>query len=283
MIGELVGFGYTGLNQPEAKVLQRLQLDITRFDPNGFYNVEAKSDTEEHIACHGDSGSPLIVYHTVNNPVTHKNITVPFVLGNLARIFGAHDLNPKTLTCPIPHEVNSHSFNSSQNTVTESFCNVANMLDWISQVTGISKENLSDPFYMPPHPPCINCKKKTVAEDKSSQNVLENNYTNTTYDTDMNFGDGDEEDDDQDEAMEAENERKKNQHPDWHIGVAVDENGLLGGDQPTIWIGGLSQDFLQAGPDSGSSSSSTLIPSSFTNSFVLLIFTLFTSFIIIIK
>jgi hypothetical protein len=278
LIGELVGFGFTGLNQPEAKVLQRLQLDITRFDPNGFYNVEAKSDTEEHIACHGDSGSPLVTYHSVTNPATNKNVTVPFVLGNLARIFGAHDLNSKTLTCPIPHEVNSHSFNSSQNTVTESFCNVASMLDWISQVSGISKENLSDPFYTPPHPPCVNCKKKNIQDKNKSHNGLENNYTNITYNSNMDDFDDDEEDDDEDDEIAAENDKKK-QNPEWHIGVAANENGLLGdgSNNPTIWIGGLSQDFLRAGPDD---SSSIALKSLTSNSFVLLLFTLFISFIL---
>ncbi|KAI8072009.1 trypsin-like cysteine/serine peptidase domain-containing protein [Thamnidium elegans] len=159
--GELIGFGFTGLEEIESRQLKRLQLDITKFEPTS--NVEARSDTEQHIACHGDSGSPLVVYDTVLDPVTHKNVTVPFVVGNLARIFGAHDESPTKLTCPIPHQINHHSLNSSQNTVYESFCNTATMLDWISDTTDIPVDSLSDPFYSPP---CTSCSKKDGADEE---------------------------------------------------------------------------------------------------------------------
>lgn len=153
-IGELIGFGYTGIDEIEARQLKRLQLDITKFNPTGSYNIEARSDTEQHIACHGDSGSPLVVYQSVIDPISQKNVTVPYVVGNLARIFGAHDESPTKLTCPIPHKINQHSTNSSQNTVYESFCNTATMLDWISDTTHIPVDSLSDPFYSPPCPGC---------------------------------------------------------------------------------------------------------------------------------
>lgn len=243
----MIGFGYTSLNQPEAKQLQRLQLDITRFNPNGFYNVEARSDTEEHIACHGDSGSPLVVYHTVENPTTKKNVTVPFVVGNLARIFGARDFSPTKLTCPIPLETANHGFNSSLNTVTESFCNTASMIDWISSATGISVNDLTDPFYSPPHPPCVNCKKKSKSKNSGSSSK-----DDPTLDSDE---DDEEEDIDEDESKQS-NEDEDRMHL-WHIGVAADENGLLDTNRSNhMWIGGIGHDFLsRMGPDTSNSAS----------------------------
>lgn len=183
----MVGFGYTGLDEPESPILKRMQLDITRFQPNGSFNIEARTDMEQRIACHGDSGSPLIVYQSVLNPATNKHETVPFVAGNLARIFGAHDAGPNRLTCPIPHKPDHkdeasvvlpyHKANyvpANQrpvNNVIESFCNISVMLDWISKVTGISKQNLSDPFY---EPPCSDCKSDTrdTNEGEDSQGNL---------------------------------------------------------------------------------------------------------------
>lgn len=252
LIGELIGFGYTSLNQPEAKQLQRLQLDITRFNPNGFYNVEARSDTEEHIACHGDSGSPLVVYRTVENPTTKKNVTVPFVVGNLARIFGARDLSPTKLTCPIPLETKDHPFNSSLNTVTESFCNTASMIDWISSATSISVHDLTDPFYSPPHPPCVNCKKNSKSKTSSSSSKGDQNEN---FDIDEDDDEEDEDEDEDESRKDSEDDDRKNQ---WHIGVAADENGLLDTNHTNhMWIGGIGHDFLsQMGPDTSNAPSS---------------------------
>lgn len=206
----MIGFGYTGLNESEAPTLKRLQLDITRFNPNGSYNVEARSDTEQHIACHGDSGSPLVVYQSVLNPFTNTNDTVPFVVGNLARIFGAHDASPTKLTCPIPHQIGHPNI---QNTVIESFCNISTMLDWIAQVTGISKKNLSDPFYAPP---CNAC-------NKDPQDVIID-------------------DDDEDKQGNINS-------LEWRIGVVTHE--FLNNQNSHLWIGGMNQqDFIiQAAPD----------------------------------
>lgn len=71
-----------------------------------------------------------------------NNATAPYALGLLARIFGVHDLDPDHATCPQPFKKDS-----KVPTITESFCNVSNMLDWISEITGISVANLTDPFY----------------------------------------------------------------------------------------------------------------------------------------
>jgi hypothetical protein len=209
-------------------------LDITRFNPNGLYNVEARSDTEEHIACHGDSGSPLVVYHTVENPSNRKNVSVPFVVGNLARIFGARDFSPAKLTCPIPHESANHAYNSTMNTVTESFCNTASMIDWVSASTGISVNDLTDPFYSPPHPPCVNCKKKTSSKGNGSKGQ--------NGDADSDDDDDEEEDADEDDIDDT---KTKNEQHQWHIGVAADENGLLDtSNTDHIWIGSMGHDFL---------------------------------------
>ncbi|KAI9336657.1 trypsin-like cysteine/serine peptidase domain-containing protein [Pilaira anomala] len=174
--GELIGFGYTGIDEIEARQLKRLQLDITKFNPTGSYNIEARSDTEQHIACHGDSGSPLVVYQSVIDPISQKNVTVPYVVGNLARIFGAHDESPTKLTCPIPHKISHHSTNSSQNTVYESFCNTATMLDWISDTTHIPVDSLSDPFYSPP---CPGCSSNSTFDEEIEQ--AKRNDTNTWH------------------------------------------------------------------------------------------------------
>ncbi|KAI8883326.1 trypsin-like serine protease, partial [Backusella circina FSU 941] len=145
--GDLVGFGYMDLEKKETQDMQKLKLNITRFMPKEpKMMVEARSDREEMIACHGDSGSPLVVHKTVTIPNTNEKVTVPFVAGNLARIFGAYDESPQSLTCPLPF-LSSQSRNGTVNSVVESFCNTATMLEWISSVVGISQENLADPFY----------------------------------------------------------------------------------------------------------------------------------------
>ncbi|KAG0741579.1 hypothetical protein G6F57_010929 [Rhizopus arrhizus] len=148
--GELIGFGFTGDEQ--AKTMQKLDLDIIRFE--NTFNIEARSETEDRVACHGDSGSPLVVHQTVADPSKNKKVQVSFVVGNLVRIYGAQDT--QTLTCPIPLDLNAHSTNSTLNTVTEIFVNIASVLDWISQVTGISSQDLTNPFYTPPFDPSKN-------------------------------------------------------------------------------------------------------------------------------
>ncbi|CAO3671804.1 unnamed protein product [Rhizopus microsporus] len=151
--GEFIGFGYTDLDGSQAKVLQKLVLNITRFDNTS--NIEAKTDTDEQIACHGDSGSPLITRQPMTDPKDNsQTIHVSFVLGNLVRIYGARDV--KAPTCPVPNRENNMT-----NSVTESFANVATVLDWISQVSGISTHNLTDPWY---EPPCPNCQE--MADDE---------------------------------------------------------------------------------------------------------------------
>lgn len=197
-----------------------MQLDITRFQSNGSSNIEAKTDMEQRIACHGDSGSPLIVYQSVLNPATNKHETVPFVAGNLARIFGAHDAGPTRLTCPIPHKPDhkdeisdAHPYRNGpsyvpvdqrpENNVIESFCNISAMLDWISKVTGISKQDLSDPFYSPP---CHDCKGSR----------------------DINMDD------------DADDNQGNINSLEWHIGVVTHD--FLNKQNSHLWIGGMNQD-----------------------------------------
>ncbi|CEJ00230.1 hypothetical protein RMCBS344292_14292 [Rhizopus microsporus] len=158
--GEFVGFGYTDLDGSQAKVLQKLVLNITRFDNTS--NIEAKTDTDEQIACHGDSGSPLITRQPMTDPKDKsQTIHVSFVLGNLVRIYGARDV--KAPTCPVPDRENNMT-----SSVTESFANVASVLDWISQVSGISTHNLTDPWY---EPPCPNCQEMTDDEQQTDRSA----------------------------------------------------------------------------------------------------------------
>lgn len=250
----MVGFGYTNREGHLAETLQLIPLDITKFNPNGQEYIESRSMTEDHVACHGDSGGPLIVYHTVFNPSTKKNTTVPFVLGDLTRIFGARDVSPDHLTCPVAIETKKHSSNSSDNTVTEVFTNVASSLDWVASVSGISQEDLSNPFYTPPHPPCENCR-----------------YKNNPNSTDKGISQGDNgsgfyDDDDDDEVDEADSNRG---HPRWCIGVVTDEYGLLDTEESQhFWVGSIVRNFLS--PES-LASTNTVHTTSYTHIYTLLL------------
>lgn len=228
---ELVGFGYSDLEGHLAETLQLLPLDITKFDPNSTDYIESRSDTENHVACHGDSGGPLIVYHPVRNPATNRTMNVPFVLGDLTRIFGARDAKSDQLTCPVA--LNTHT-NGAQNTVIEVFTNAAGLLDWISSISGISAEDLSNPFYSPPHPPCKNCRINAVGKGKTNTSK-----SNSNDDSFYNVDDDDEVDDDTDAIHDA------HQHPLWRIGVVADENGLLDTEEAQhFWIGSMVKNFL---------------------------------------
>ncbi|CEP09234.1 hypothetical protein [Parasitella parasitica] len=228
---ELIGFGYSDLEGNLAQTLQLLPLEITKFDPQSADYIESRSDTENHVACHGDSGGPLIVYRPVVNPATNHTINVPYVLGDLTRIFGARDAKPDQLTCPIA--LSSH-VEGEQNTVIEVFTNVAGLLDWISSVSGISKDDLSNPFYIPPHPPCRNCRYKAIGKGKNSTSK-----PNKNDDSFYNDDDDDEVDDDADGFNNA------NQNPLWRIGVVADEKGLLDTEEAQhFWIGSLLKNFL---------------------------------------
>ncbi|KAI8987350.1 trypsin-like cysteine/serine peptidase domain-containing protein, partial [Mycotypha africana] len=150
--GEMVGFGYVDSEGQLAKTLQFLPLEVTRFDAYNY--IEARSDTETVVACHGDSGGPLIVPQSIQNPYTNGTVTVPFVMGTLTRILGARDISPDKLTCPVPSDQSVTHSSAAQNTVVEAFTNAPSMLDWISSVSGISVANLTDPFYNLPALPC---------------------------------------------------------------------------------------------------------------------------------
>lgn len=228
---ELVGFGYSDLEGNLAQTLQLLPLEITKFDPNSTNYIESRSETENQVACHGDSGGPLIVYYPVRNPSTNHTVNVPYVLGDLTRIFGARDARTDQPTCPVA--LSSHT-NGSKNTVIEVFTNAAGLLDWISSVSGISKEDLSNPFYTPPHPPCKNCHYQAVGNDKT-----ESSNTNDNNDNYYAADDDDEVDDD------SETSNGVNQNPLWRIGVVTDENGLLDTEEAQrFWIGSMVKNFL---------------------------------------
>ncbi|KAI9310942.1 trypsin-like cysteine/serine peptidase domain-containing protein [Dichotomocladium elegans] len=140
--GVLMGFGYTDVGEPEAHVLQHIPLNITRFSAGFPDMVEAMSSCDNRIACHGDSGSPLVIHQAYNDTTD-----AVYVIGVLARIFGVYDHDPLHPTCPTPI-----LHNSSTPSVIESFCNVSNMIPWIASTAGISAEELTDPFLMAPTP-----------------------------------------------------------------------------------------------------------------------------------
>ncbi|KAI8139722.1 trypsin-like cysteine/serine peptidase domain-containing protein [Fennellomyces sp. T-0311] len=52
----LMGYGYTHVDQPEARTLQRISLNVTRFTAGYSDMVEAMSAQDNEKACHGDSG-----------------------------------------------------------------------------------------------------------------------------------------------------------------------------------------------------------------------------------
>ena len=58
----LMGYGYTQVNDPEARVLQRIPLNVTRFIAGYPDMVEAMSAHDNEMACHGDSGLYLLVW-----------------------------------------------------------------------------------------------------------------------------------------------------------------------------------------------------------------------------
>ncbi|KAI9246289.1 trypsin-like cysteine/serine peptidase domain-containing protein [Phascolomyces articulosus] len=135
----LMGYGYTRVDQPEARILQHMPVNITKFTAGYSDMVEAMSSHSDERACHGDSGSPLIVQKQVNN-----GTSLPVAVGLLARIFGVYDHDPSHATCPVPFDTESKA-----PTIIESFCNLSNMLKWIADETGITVEQLVDPLFEP--------------------------------------------------------------------------------------------------------------------------------------
>ncbi|KAI7902586.1 trypsin-like cysteine/serine peptidase domain-containing protein [Cokeromyces recurvatus] len=86
---ELIGLGYMDVDGHTASTLQRLPLKLTAM-------VNMTIETENRLgamACHGDSGGPLIISDQSNN----KSL----VAGGLVRIFGVYDAVPHQPTCPI--------------------------------------------------------------------------------------------------------------------------------------------------------------------------------------
>ncbi|KAI8393996.1 trypsin-like cysteine/serine peptidase domain-containing protein [Radiomyces spectabilis] len=145
-IGTLMGFGYTTVGGSEAVVMQRITLNVTRFIANSPDMVEAISYPRQAMACHGDSGSPVVVYVPASlSPGERTARFAPYALGPLARIFGVRDLESERQTCPVPHPANN-----SSDMVINSFCNYSYMLGWIAEETGISIDDLTDPFTMAP-------------------------------------------------------------------------------------------------------------------------------------
>lgn len=160
-----------------------MDLKITQLDSNGADYIESKTNMEDQIACHGDSGGPLIIHESLIDPSTNKSESVPFVLGDLTRIFGARDVDSNQLSCPVP-------INSTNTAVTQIFTNSVSLLDWISTVSGISKENLTDPFYSPPCKGCSKSGEEIKHSRKWSIGVVvdENGLVDTENENNISIG-----------------------------------------------------------------------------------------------
>lgn len=97
--------------------------------------------TEFELVVFFSTGSPLIVHQPRLNP-EGETVLAPFAVGLLARIFGVYDPDPASATCPISFRTDSQT-----PTIIESFCNLSNVLDWIAAETGLSVQQLTDPFF----------------------------------------------------------------------------------------------------------------------------------------
>ncbi|KAI8333578.1 trypsin-like cysteine/serine peptidase domain-containing protein [Chlamydoabsidia padenii] len=131
--GTLIGYGYQATNLPESTLLQHITLQVNDYQPltSKMVNAVATDGTSNQMACHGDSGSPLVAH------LTNDQQKTPIVIGTLARIYGVRDSDPTHPTCPTMVHPNT--------TVTESFVNLLPLLPWISNATNLTIEQLTTP------------------------------------------------------------------------------------------------------------------------------------------
>lgn len=149
-----VGFGNTEANKGMTPLMQVLDYRILHIDTEGKEEISVRAFNVTQSECHGDSGGPLFIRRNATDPSTNKTITdLPFVLGDLTRTI---NIGPKPDGCPVPPP----SVGNFSRT-TGAFTNVVASLDWIANVTGISKEHLIDPFW---EAPCERCKNATTKQ-----------------------------------------------------------------------------------------------------------------------
>ncbi|KAI8391255.1 trypsin-like cysteine/serine peptidase domain-containing protein [Radiomyces spectabilis] len=128
----VMGMGYIGVHQPQAELLQ-----VAKNEPRKDVNETTSSlilSKSESTLCHGDSGSPLIWEEDLIALTPPEN---QYVVGILNRILHAYDPDPSDQTCPIPDK-------NLQN-VVNAFSRVSVHMEWISNTTQISPEELTTP------------------------------------------------------------------------------------------------------------------------------------------
>ncbi|SAL98243.1 hypothetical protein [Absidia glauca] len=139
--GALIGYGYRATNLPESTVLQRVTLQVDDYQPqtSSMVNAVATYDISNRMACHGDSGSPLVAQlpYTSAKHTNQPPRVQSFVIGTLARIYGVRDPDPDHPTCP--------TMTHSDTTIIESFVNLVPLLPWISDITNLTIEELTTP------------------------------------------------------------------------------------------------------------------------------------------
>lgn len=142
-----IGFGTIDIAATLPQTLQVVDFNITHIDLEAEHEISTRPINGSQISCHGDSGGPLFIRRDVTDPSTQEVVhNVPFVLGDLTRNI---NITPTGNGCPNPPGSAKDFFPS-----TAAFTNVAASFDWIANITGISKEDLIDPFY---DPPCDSC------------------------------------------------------------------------------------------------------------------------------
>lgn len=102
-------------------------------------NAVATYDISSRMACHGDSGSPLVAQlpYPLAQHANQQPRVQSFVIGTLARIYGVRDPDPDHPTCP--------TMTHSDTTIIESFVNLTPLLPWISDITNLTIEELTTP------------------------------------------------------------------------------------------------------------------------------------------
>ncbi|KAI9471948.1 MAG: trypsin-like cysteine/serine peptidase domain-containing protein [Benjaminiella poitrasii] len=125
-----MGMGYTGYGQSYANILQSAKCNITNSDllKSNNFNHSILLATSNAELCHGDSGSPLLLYD-----LNDENY---YLEGILNRILFAYDPDPNSATCPL-HESNMTSF-------VNTFVKPSIHLNWIMNVTQLSKRSLTN-------------------------------------------------------------------------------------------------------------------------------------------
>ncbi|KAI8070797.1 trypsin-like cysteine/serine peptidase domain-containing protein [Gongronella butleri] len=155
--GTLIGFGYDNAEGSEPRIMQKLSLEVFPFVPMvATIATSVRQRPHDRIACHGDSGSPLLVHLPYEMPAstlmqakTSSPTLQPYVLGGLTRIFGVYDADPMHPTCSTPLGASA--------SIVHAFTNMSLLLPWVADASHQSVDQLTHPgtdhsWRIPPHP-----------------------------------------------------------------------------------------------------------------------------------